>query len=339
MKKRFGISILAIGILLQFCTPKNKFGRFISEKDTSFPKDIRDISAKINSNPDDAELYYRRGNTFFFLNRFKDAIIDFKTAIQLNGNNAIYQNKIGEAYLGLDTSNTKLIMEHFKKAVSLNPAFHEAKFNLAKLFTSRQQYEEAGKIWNELNEVPEYKARALAFLGIGRKEQGDTASAISFFEKCLIVDPDFENASLQLAKLYESKTPQKAILFYDKVLVKNPENYEALYGKGYLLQIQNKYDEALKYYDMTRTVNPSHKLAIYNSAYIHSEKYNFEQALENCNKILDIEPSFYKALSLRGLCYEILGYTKEAIADYKAALQLNPKEATAIKGLNKLTGS
>ena len=58
------LSIVLIAVLS--CNSNRNSGRFISETDTTFSEEIRGISLKINNNPNDAELYYKRANTFYF---------------------------------------------------------------------------------------------------------------------------------------------------------------------------------------------------------------------------------------------------------------------------------
>ena len=45
--------------------------RYISEKDTTYSADVRSISEKINKSSRNAELYYKRANTFYFEENFK----------------------------------------------------------------------------------------------------------------------------------------------------------------------------------------------------------------------------------------------------------------------------
>jgi tetratricopeptide (TPR) repeat protein len=89
--KKIVLSIVLIVAIS--CNSNRNSGRFISETDTSFSEEIRSVSAKINANPDDAELYYKRGNTFYFEKKYKDAILDFETAIALNPKQALYHYK------------------------------------------------------------------------------------------------------------------------------------------------------------------------------------------------------------------------------------------------------
>lgn len=331
--------ILWVAVLLCFCKSKNATGRYIAETDTTFNKDIRDISARINKDPQNAELYYKRGNTFYYLEKYKDAIIDFKTAVTLNASNAVYHNILGETYLKLDSADSRSAMEQFDKAIQLNSSYKEAKLNKGKLLLARQKYEEAGKLFAELSGQTDLGDKAALYLGICAKETKDTAAALKYFEKATIINPDNTDATLQIANLYLYKMDPLAVKYFDKVLAKEDYNYEALYGKALYYQKSNQPDVALKLYDRVREINPAHKLAIYNSAVIYLLKNNVDKAYDYCEKLLEIEARNANALALKGYCNEQRGNKKAALQDYKAALEIDPQNAAASKGMQALLGS
>ena len=103
--KAFGMVLMII--IFASCKDEgiSTIGRYISEDDTAYSADIISASKKINADPENAELYYLRGNAFYFLDQFSDAEIDFSTAIKLDSFNALYNYKLGDCILNMDTSN------------------------------------------------------------------------------------------------------------------------------------------------------------------------------------------------------------------------------------------
>jgi len=63
---------------------------------------------------------------------------------------------------------------------------------------------------------------------------------------------------------------------------------------------------------------------------------DLEKAMEYLNKALELKTDFEDALVLRGMGYEKLGEKDKAVADWKKALELNPKSYTAKKNLDKI---
>ncbi len=308
-------------------------GRYISEKDTSFSQDIRDISAKINKDPNNAELYYRRGNAFFYQKRFKDALIDFETSAGMDSLNALYQFKTGECILQLDSANPQQVLRRVKRAVELKADFHEAKYLLAKLYVARQQYDEADKLFKELKPLADYSDKAWFGSGLIFLEKKDTASALKALENALQANPEHYASVMQMATIYLLKKDPLCMKYFDRAITMNEFSDEAYYGKGFYKQMNKQWADAIALYDQARTINPAHKLSIYNSAVIELGFENYDKSMELCDKLLEMDANFSKALALRGDLHVKKGNKKAAKEDYLAALSIDPKNEPAKTGL------
>ena len=118
-------------------------------------KKIEEYSKKIEKNPNDASNYYNRGNayynrgdTFKSLEKFQEAVDDFKKAIEdynkaieLNPNNASYYNNRGNAYGNL--KKYEKAIEDYNKAIELNPNYSLAYNNRGNTFSILKEYEKA----------------------------------------------------------------------------------------------------------------------------------------------------------------------------------------------------
>ena len=62
-----------------------------------------------------------------------------------------------------------------------------------------------------------------------------------------------------------------------------------------------------------------------------AEKGDLDQAIADYGAALTINPSFVEAYINRGIALAHKGYLELAFADYEAALRLNPQEAKAIQ--------
>ncbi|MFN4915588.1 MAG: tetratricopeptide repeat protein [Sphingomonadales bacterium] len=314
-------------------------GRYISESDTSFSKDIRDVSAKINQDPFNADLYYKRGNAFYYQKKLNDAILDFETAVKLDSNNALYHFRLGETCLLKDSANPIQTMFHLKKATVLKKDFYEAEFALAKLLLYRQDYGQAIKAFEKLESQPEYADKAIFFKGMGYKEQKDTLRAMQHFEKVLQLNPQHYDAVMQIASMYLLRDNDLALQYYDRALAINETSDEAYYGKGFFLQQRGEYDKATAMYDKARLINPAHKLALYNTAFIAMVKSQFPKCLELCNAYILLEEKNANAYAMRGTANEKMGNKKAALQDYNAALAIDPKNLPAATGKKIITGN
>jgi len=324
-------ALLFIVLAALSCQRENP-GRYISENDTAFSKDIRDVSAKINKDPQNADLYYKRGNAFYYQKLLNDAIIDFETAVKLDSNNALYHFRLGETFLMQDSANPIKTLHHLQKATVLKKDFFEAEFALAKLFLYRQNYDKAIKVFEKLESQTEYADKAIFYKGMGYKEQKDTLRAMQHFEKVLQINPQYYDAVMQIASMYAGRGDDLALQYYDRAMAINEASDEACYGKGYFYQQMGEYDKAVAMYDKARLINTAHKLALYNSAFIALYQRKYEKCVDLCNTYIEMDDNNANAFALRGAAYEKSGNKKAALQDYNAALAIDPNNLPAKTG-------
>ncbi len=297
------LAIFSIWLLIiASCNNRQISGRYISETDTNFSVDIRSASAKINKDPKNAELYYFRGNAFFFEKRFKDAVTDLEWAISLNNKQPIYHYKIAETYLSLDSAQPKKAKEHLEECLRLKSDFNEAKSLLAYLFLARQQYTEADKLYKELQEDPAYREKAMVYRAIAAKEQKDTSAAINLLQTVLKENSENYDATMQYTLLLMAKRDNQSLIWAKKAATMNEFSDEALYHYGLASQWNGSFKTAMELYERTLKLNPNHIMARYNMAIIEFEFENYQTANSHCDEILRMSPEYTKAITLKKEC-------------------------------------
>ena len=313
-----------IGLLLIIvsCNNSTPSGRYISESDTGFSPDIRSASAKINKDPDNSELYYLRGNAFYFEKRYKDAILDLEWACKLNATQPLYHLKAAESYLALDSAQPINAREHLTTAIKLKSDFHEAKALLAYLMLARQQYGDAEKLYLELQQVPDYREKSLVYRAVAAKEQKDTASALNLLQLVLKENSENYDATMQYTLLLMAQRDPQSLMWAKKAATMNEFNDEALYHYGLACQWEESYKTAMELYERTLKLNPNHVMARYNMAVIEFEFDNYSTAADHCKKIIESAPDFKKAYILQSKCEEKLGNKKAAQKLLQAASRI-----------------
>lgn len=325
-----------MGSLFQFGCKKTGGGRFISDSDTAFSKDIRDISGKINKDPSNAELFYRRSNAFYFEKKYKDALTDIDYAIKLNDKNPIYLYKKGECIIESDSANGKLALEFFEKAIALKPDFEDALFKSGFIYLSRQDYDKCFEYFDKVLKQNPLRTEVYIFKGKAYKEKGDTAKAIEMFKQTLIADPNNVDASLNLGIMYSANNKDLAILYLNKALVSNPYSDLAFYAKGKLLQDNGIWKEAIKNYESAIENNPNHRFAYYNLAFCLGEINENEKAIEQLSRLIELDPEYANAYWMRGFLKEKTGNKGGAIKDYEICAKLDPENKKVIQLINDL---
>lgn len=329
--------VLSIVLTIAFsCNTPGGASRFISETDTTYSEDIRAVSAKINANPNDAELYYKRANTFYYEKRYKDAIADFEYALEINPKQPLYHFRCAETWIAMDSTDAEKTKYHLTQALLLKPDYFEATSLLAKYHLARQQYPEAIKLYTSLLEQPEFADPAFVLLSIAYKEQKDTTKAEALIDRALTVNPENFDAVMQKVLILHHRNDPQTMAWATKAVRMNEFSDEALYTLGLILQNQLKYADAISYYERVIKVNPNHVFAHYNLAVIQSLFDNHAECIDWCDKVLDLNGSFDKAHALKGYSYEKMGNKKAALQEYKAALSINPNAALAKEGLNNV---
>jgi tetratricopeptide (TPR) repeat protein len=310
--------------------------RYIRDKDTTFSPDIRSISQKINKSPGDAELYYKRANTFYFEENYKQAVSDIDYAIAIDSVNPLYEYKRAQFLMSGDTANSKEAIKSFKKAIRLKPDYVEAMLAYGKLLIARQKYDEAEDVYFACNKVDPSNPATYFYLGIMAKEMKDTQKALALFEKTLVYDGNYYDAVMQLGNYYAEKGDDKALVFFQRAMAINEFSEEPLYAKGLFLQKKHLYKDAAAIYEQVAKMNPGHILCRYNLAYINAYFKNYQTAKELLDETIELDKNYADAYALRGLMKEKLNNHTSAMMDYQTALQIDKNQKAAEDGLKRL---
>lgn len=274
------------------------------------------------------------------------------------------KNPIGYLKMGLSRKlqgKPKDAAGFFAQAVERNPkdltAINEYIFALA----AAKETAKAKKVLDET--VAKEPKNPLLWDMVGRFQlaSGKPAEAEAAFLKSIELAPDFTAPYYQLGVLYaaQKKFPE-AVTRLQKVIEKNDKNVGALVLLGMVLNSEGKIDEANKEYRKVLTLSPKHPLAANNlAANLADGGGNLDEALKFAQIAREAAPEdpsvgdtlgwvYYKKglfenaypliadaagklknnASIRyhyGMVLTKKGKNKEAAAELKAALSLDPK--------------
>ena len=138
--------------------------------------------------------------------------------------------------------------------------------------------------------------------------------------------------------LYNQGKYAEAITYYDKALAIDPNDKEALNGKGdalyYPANDTQGYEKAIQYYDKALAINPNYKDALNGKGNALSSQGNNIQAITYYDKALAIDPKDEVILSNKADSLNSLGKYAEAITYYDKALAIDPNDKEALNGKN-----
>jgi tetratricopeptide (TPR) repeat protein len=111
----------------------------------------------------------------------------------------------------------------------------------------------------------------------------------------------------------DSKLFDYAIECFDKILEKDPNDFVALYNKGFALDGKGNFKEANQYYTLTLE-NTDYKDtdALLNKGITHGQLNELDQAMECFDKLIELEPDNIIAWHNKGVAYQEMKEAKKA---------------------------
>ena len=273
-------------------------------------KKIEEYSKKIEKNPNDASNYYNRGNayynrgdTFKSLEKFQEAVDDFKKAIEdynkaieLNPNNASYYNNRGNAYGNL--KKYEKAIEDYNKAIELNPNYSLAYNNRGNTFSILKEYEKA----------------------------------IEDFKKAIELNPN--NAYYYNRKgnafFYEKKY-DKAIDDYSEAIKLKPKEASYYNNRGNAFFYEKKYDKAIDDYSEAIRLKPKEASYYNNRGISFYNKKDYDKAIDDYSEAIRLKPKEASYYNNRGVSFYNKKDYDKAIEDYNKAIKINSNYNLALK--------
>ncbi|WP_345026463.1 tetratricopeptide repeat protein [Ravibacter arvi] len=246
----------------------------------------------------EAGVFFLKGNIQFKDKRFAEAIRFYDEAIKK-------YPKLTDAYLnkGLALSQLGKSEEAYaalSRALELEDGFHEARM-----------------------------ARAEAALVLGR-----TAQAEDDLSLLTNVYKDSTRFYLVRGNLMVDKNQKGAAYAdFDKAILLDPENVEALVNRGAMFFEDGKTKEAGDDFARALALNPAQKEALNNRGLVLLKEGNPGEALGYFEKVLIRTPDDGYALNNKGEALLLLGKRDEALKALSRSLEFKPDNAYALKNM------
>ena len=220
---------------------------------------------------------------------------------------------------------------------------------------SQGNYTQAIRYYDNALTIDPNDKRALDGKGNALYNQGNNKLAIQYYDKALAIDPHYVDAIYDrdtalnrsssdvsaLVELYEANSLlnqgnySQAILYYDKALAFDPNDKDALNGKGdALYSLANDtqgYEKAIQSYDKALAIDPNDTYALNGKGNTLNSKGNNTQAIHCFDKVLAINPKDSIALNGKGNALSGQGNYTQAIQYYDKALAIDPKDKVILR--------
>ena len=149
----FSFVLLGLNLSSQIDSSKYYFEKAYNSSDYKFQ--IVNYTKFLRLNPDDADAYYNRGNTYGKLGKYQLAIDDYNRAIRINPDYAIAYNNRGIAYN--DLGKYQLAIDDYNNAIRINPDDADAYYNRGNAYNDLGKYQLAIDDYNRAIRIkPDY---------------------------------------------------------------------------------------------------------------------------------------------------------------------------------------
>jgi tetratricopeptide (TPR) repeat protein len=207
-------------------------------------------------------------------------------------------------------------VQHYTKALALDPSFVEAYNGRGQAYFQLKKFPEAFSDFD--NAIKAGIVTPKLFLNRGKCHVilSRPAEAIPDLAKSLELEP--RNPETWYFKaVAEGKTGDLAgaLKDYSKAIELNPQYVEALVNRGLMYFNEQKFDEAIADYTAALAVRPDIIIARNNRAMAYLSKGMLNEALADVNKSIEAQSNYPKSYETRAKVYSQMGKTAEAARD------------------------
>lgn len=157
------------------------------------------------------------------------------------------------------------------------------------------------------------------------KNEGNRDKALLYYQKALEINPDNFQAGFNLAnELYSQEKFNDAIKQYQKVVTTRPDCAAAHFNLGVCHSRQNNFDKAIKAFEQAVQTNPQHVKAFQQLTLLLCKQNKHKEAYEYVKKALELDPNDYEMIYRMGQTLRNLDQFEESLPYFRKAVALQP---------------
>lgn len=239
--------------------------------------------------------------------------------------------------LGLHRAgNTPAALEHFYRAIEINPGYFEAYNNLGNIMRESGNFNEALQLFLKGKTIRPETAIIHYNIGTALRDLDRCTEAIISYKEALRLDPCYTDAGYGLAiSLQKLGRKEEAEAEYQEILRRDPNHADALYGFAILLNEIEKPKEAYNLFQRLISLRPEMYDAHLALGNLLSDQVNFgmdwarEEALECYRHASALKPDNYDMHITVGNLLVARGEIDEALERFRLAQSIKPYDQIA----------
>lgn len=274
------------------------------------------------------EVYRIRFFLFLDQKKYDLAILDLKKAAQIEPNNTLFLNGMGDTYFVMGRYAESL--EAFQKALVIDPKNADAYYNISRVNAALGKVKEQRAAAEEaIKRGTKFVGESYYLIGDAAQRQRDLDAAISAYQRAIAAKPDRVQSYLNLADIYSGQYRiNDAIDIAKRALLRSPGNADILTNLSWYYSFADRPVDAVTVGRQAVAARADNYLAYTNLCRAYNDLKEYAEAIKSCNTALKLKPNdgetqFYLATALSKT-----GRKSEAV----------PLYSKAVKGLVEFVG-
>ncbi|MBF0561259.1 MAG: tetratricopeptide repeat protein [Alphaproteobacteria bacterium] len=217
---------------------------------------------------------------------------------------------------------------HYRHALTLDPAFGAARYNLANLYQAAGLLDEAEPQYRAIPASDPHFVAAACNLGALLAHRGRLGEAAESYAAALAVNAELVPARYGYARtLLLMRQPAEAAVEFRKLLRLQPGNLSAREGLGLALERLGRCEEAIEHLLSVSAARPEDANVIAGLGGVLARLGRYAEAERSLRRALDLEPERPRHHAGLGAFLHAQGRLGEALVAYRGAVALNPRDA------------
>lgn len=284
------------------------------------------LDSLIAANPKNPDYYYDRALYYKQEGVGPKAMSDIYSALFIDSLNVDYYLFAGDLFLELGDGNKAVAT--MSKAIHLIPENELLQEKAIEYNFYMKNYESALNFTNDLIKLNKYNANAYLYKGLIYKDLKDNSKAISAFQTCIEVNPNFYDAHMQLGLLYSELKNDLAVQYFENALKIDDKSREAAYAIAYHYQRKKEFKKAVSQYKAMIVDNPKDHEVFFNLGHCYIAQDSLDKAYKHFDLAIKIHPQYAGAYYMKGNVSEMMGNNADALSNYKQAQAMLPNDET-----------
>jgi len=304
-----------------------------TDQERLFSAQLKSYSMAIETSPNQAVGYYKRGYAYYMVGKYEEAVRDFTQACELNQGYADSFAARGNCLFALGDINGAI--RDFRQAIQADPSLSDGYYNLGNAEYTLAHWEEAVGMYSRAiaineNHLEAYNNRANAY-----KKLNMNSKAIDDLTRALMMKHPPPTTENKLAfyfnrgeAYFQEQRHSEACEDFSRVIKLQADHADS-WGMRAAAEVgRERFAEAVEDANQALKMEPDNALAFRWRGQAHFDTLEFNKALEdldNCiaNSSEAANPEFHGEASYsRGMMRDMVGHDDAAREDFEVAARL-----------------